>query len=153
MAKRSTKYDYPERKRGRPKGKSHRSVFRAQATTDIFNLFLKPLMKQFELGVKDPLEDLQARLEFLFCKETRHIWLFKCRRDFKIIGPRWSTTSAPEKLRVDGDGERDVKTGDYLWVRFDATRPLITEMEYKDQVFSLSTLDWQVLSEYCEEVN
>lgn len=140
---------------GRPSGKWEKKhhIARNQTAKKIFDLFVRPLLEEF-IVPHDPEfpNETQKRLEMFFCKDTRHVWAVKCIEPFKILGPAWKSPDTPLSLFVDGSGDRNVRPGDFLWIRFDSTRPDITEVEFKDQVFNVRTYDWNELSLKCEEV-
>lgn len=127
--------------------KPRAGIARTETIARIFDLFIKPLLREFILPANATENVLHSKLEMWFNKNERDIWYVKCRFPFNITGPRWMSTSTPERLHIHGDGDRAVSKGDVLCVRTDSRRPDIVEVEFKNQVFVTRATDWSVLSE------
>lgn len=132
--------------------KGRAGIARTETTLKIFNLFVKPILMEFILAPGATQDVLHRKLEMYFGKDDRDIWLVRAKVAFTIKGPRWLTDSTPEREHLQGFGERQVAKSDYLWVRTDALRPDLIDVEYKEQVFVCRTTDWAVLSEKCEYI-
>lgn len=142
-------------KDGRPRKKNAKrrgGVSRSPVTKEIFRIFIAPLLNEFFLSPQNADNPLHAKLELFFCKPTRHIWLFRVVKPFKMLGPAWMTPDTPQRMHVDGAGDRDAKPGDPIYVRFDSTKSGSVDIEFKEQIFVMNLSDWQVLSEKCEEI-
>lgn len=124
-------------------------MLKTEAAEKIFRLFIEPIARQFIIPEGHP-DDYKTRMEMFFDVKNRDIWVVKCRRPFNIVGPRWKDLSTPEAPLIAGDGERAVKKGDLMWVRYDALRPDIVEVEFKEQNFFVRKTDWDVLGSYCD---
>lgn len=129
--------------------KKRSGVLKTEAAEKIFKLFIEPIASQFILppGLDD---EFRTRMDMFFDVKNRDVWVVKARRPFGIVGPRWKDLSAPAALLLSGEGDRAVKKGDYLWVRYDALRPDIVEVEHKEQNFLVRKSDWDVLGSYCD---
>ncbi len=127
-------------------------ISRSEVTARIFKLFVAPLMNDFVVNRHTTDNQLHAKLEMWFNKDSRDIWLARATGSFKIPGPRWLTDSTPERLHVHGMGDRHVKKGDYLWIRYDSHKPDTVDVEFKDQVFVVQTSDWKVYADRVEEI-
>ena len=132
------------------KKKSRAGIARTDTVFKIFNLFIKPLIKEFVVPPTATENVLHRKLEMWFNKDERDIWDVKCRVPFIIVGPRWMSLSTPERFHVYGDGDRTVSKGDYLCVRTDIRTPDIVEVQFKEQVFVMRATEWSVLSEKVE---
>ncbi len=92
---------------------------------------------------RDEDQVLKAKLDVWFDAKNRDVILYKAVKPFKIIGPRWHSLSTPDKLMVEGDGRRDVKPGELVWVRLDARVPYMVEIEYDDQMFKVRDFEYK----------
>ena len=127
--------------------KGRAGIARTESVLKIFDLFIKPLMREFIVAPNTTENVLHRKLEMWFNRDTRDIWFVKARLPFAITGPRWVSPSTPERLHIHGDGDRTVAKGDVLCVRTDERRPDTIEIEFKDQVFVTRATDWAVQSE------
>lgn len=134
------------------KKKSRAGIARTETIEKLFRLFIQPILPHFIVAPGTTENVLHRKLEMYFDRENRDIWLCRAKFPFKITGPSWVTPSTPHKLHVDGTGDRNVEKGNYLWVRMDAMRPDIIDVEFKDQVFAVRASDWEVFSSKCEYI-
>ena len=131
---------------------SRAGIARTDTVFRIFNLFIKPLIKEFIIAPNSTENILHRKLEMWFNKDDRDIWDVRAKSPFNLVGPRWMSLSTPERMHIHGDGERAVVKGDILCVRMDARTPNIVEVQFKEQVFVMRSYEWAVLSEKCESL-
>lgn len=130
--------------------RSRAGIARTETIEKLFRLFIQPILQSFIVPPGSTDNVLHRKMELYFDKTNRDIWLCRAKYPFTIKGPQWLTPSTPDRLHVDGTGNRNVPKGGYLWVRLDAKRPDIVDVEYLDQVFAVRSSDWQVFSSKCE---
>lgn len=117
------------------------------ATGRIYRDFIRPFIDRFILA-EGHVETEEGYRAF-FGTNRVAIWFCKARRGFKMPGLMWSNASLPGRF-VNGTGQRQVKEGEALVLRFDREKPNVCELEYQEQVFHLREYEYNTIAAYLE---
>jgi len=119
----------------------------------IASVFIKPL-----LIYKPEAQGMKEWLEQLFDTKNRHIYQFRARREFKMLGEYITPPHAAPRHPVQGLGYRKVRYNQRLWVRFDDLDPAHIQVEFdggpgkKDQVYQLTPSEWNWVEEHVKKL-
>lgn len=118
------------------------------AAGDIFKKFLAPLSRY-----KPDELDMGQFWECLFHVEERTIQAYKARASFKLPGLYYLSGN----VKIQGVGPRQVKRGEYLFVRTSNLDPNRVDVEHnirdEEHVFALNSSEWGWVRLKLEPVN
>jgi hypothetical protein len=110
----------------------------------IFNLFMKPLFK--DMIVKDDMfldeHEFTSKLNLWFDAKHREIFFCEVLETFRITGTRWAAKDQPHAPLVTGVTSPEIRRGTAVWVRVDARRPDIVELETEGHMYMVPTVEF-----------